>query len=164
MKLSAIGTLTNTSECVEEYRKAQLIDVPGKPYSIPDEELKALLPLLNAVKGVATTDSCASHPSPPQPKTKFYVAFLLDEEGFTFMAQVVMAFVAEISENMHTQRLMSQVMFTHRLRIISREYPHFGHIWTLSIYVPTEDAKTGVISCFEKAVNDVINRSGTGPL
>lgn len=164
MKLSAIGTLTNTPDRVEEYRKAQLIDVAGKPYSVPDDELKAILPILNGVKGVATTDSCASHPSVHHPKHKFYIAFLLDEEGFAFLANLTMAFVAEISENMHSGHLISQMQFCHRLRIISREYRHFGHIWTLSIYVPNEAAKTAVLSCFEKALNDVINPSGAGPV
>ena len=164
MTLSAISKLTNCQEMLDDYRKVVSLNDPNHPYSIIDSALQRAVLLLNEQPGVQTTDSCASHPDTVSPKHIFYCAFLVTDEGFGFLGDLVMTFTGLISGNPHIEYLLSQVQLRHRLRLIAHDHPHVGHIW--SINVPSEDSTTAAFlaSCFTEAVENVINDRRARPL
>lgn len=154
---NAIKKLTNTSEHVENYRKVQVLNVTADPYTVIDEELKPIIDLLNSVKGVVTTDSCASHPTAEKPKHRLYFAFMVDEVGFEFISELTNRLSYYIHSNELTSPLLAQLQLSHRLRRIAKEYRVMGHVWTLSFYVPNEAVKQIMLGLVARAVKGVIN-------
>lgn len=164
MKLSGIQKLTNADEMIVDYRKVMVLNNPLKPYSIVDSPLQWAVALLNEQPGVVTTDCCATHDREENPKKLFYVAFLLSDQGFDFVADVYMRFIGNLCGKPMLTMLMSQAQLTHRLRIVAREFERVGHIWTIRLPIPDTRHGPTVVACFNEALADVINDSGRGPV